>query len=176
MARNKIITHLKDKGWNLNTLTNVLKSIVKGETLDLKGNFQGTCLVMFFLECVNMPLLMKKFVRTWNMCLLNLLKHICKNALLGQILHYLVKVIKNGTKIFIKVSFKLKKLNVPMKTRLVMFFVILLWFHFCNLFLGFINCKLFCWSLIYFCKFASKIILFQEALQFKVTNFLYYSQ
>ncbi len=41
--RNKIIPYVKDEGSNLNTLTNVLKSIVKCETLSLKESFQGTC-------------------------------------------------------------------------------------------------------------------------------------
>ncbi len=33
---------MKDEGSNLNTLTNVLESIVKCETLSLEENFQGT--------------------------------------------------------------------------------------------------------------------------------------
>jgi len=34
---------VKDKGSNLNTLTNALKFIIKCETLGLEKNFQGTC-------------------------------------------------------------------------------------------------------------------------------------
>jgi hypothetical protein len=37
--RTKIITYVKDEGSNLNTLTNVLKSIVKCETLGLEESF-----------------------------------------------------------------------------------------------------------------------------------------
>lgn len=37
--RNKIISYEKDKGSNLNTLTNALKSIVKCQTLGLEENF-----------------------------------------------------------------------------------------------------------------------------------------
>jgi hypothetical protein len=37
-----IIAYVKDKGSNLNTLTNVLKSVVKCETLGLEKSFQGT--------------------------------------------------------------------------------------------------------------------------------------
>jgi hypothetical protein len=40
--RNKIIAYVKDEGSNLNTLNNVLKSIVKCETLGLEETFQGT--------------------------------------------------------------------------------------------------------------------------------------
>jgi hypothetical protein len=40
--RNKIITHVKDEGSNLNTLTSTLKSIIKCETLGLKESFQET--------------------------------------------------------------------------------------------------------------------------------------
>ncbi len=39
---NKIITYVKDEGSNLNTLTNVLKYVIKCETLGLKESFQGT--------------------------------------------------------------------------------------------------------------------------------------
>jgi len=42
------------------------------------------------------------------------------------------------------------------------------------LFLVYFNCKLFCWSVIYFYRFASKIILFQKALQFKAIIILCY--
>jgi hypothetical protein len=44
------------------------------------------------------------------------------------------------------------------------------------LFLVFKNCKLFCCSTIYFYKFASKIIMFQEALWFRATIVFCYSQ
>ncbi len=63
--RNKIITYVKDEGSNLNTLTNVLKFIVKCESLGLEKklsrNLFWSC---FFPKCVNMPQLMIKFVRT----------------------------------------------------------------------------------------------------------------
>ncbi len=39
---------MKDEGWTLNTLINVLKSIVKCETLGLKESFQGTCISHVF--------------------------------------------------------------------------------------------------------------------------------
>jgi hypothetical protein len=42
--RNKIITYVKDESSNLNTMTNVFKSIEKCENSSLKENFQGTCL------------------------------------------------------------------------------------------------------------------------------------
>jgi hypothetical protein len=37
--RNKIITYVKNKGSNLNTLTNALKFVVKCETLSLEKSF-----------------------------------------------------------------------------------------------------------------------------------------
>jgi hypothetical protein len=86
--------------------------------------------------------LMKEFVKIWNMCLLNLLKHICKNALLGQ--RDLVKVIKNGTKFILKLIWGLKNWMFQWKLGYLCF----LSFYFCSifasiLFLLFINCKLF---------------------------------
>jgi hypothetical protein len=56
------------------------------------------------------------------MCLLILPKHICKNALLGE--RNLVKVIKNGTKFFIEACLRPRKLNIVVKTKLVLFLVI----------------------------------------------------
>jgi hypothetical protein len=40
--RNMIIAYVKHEGSNLNTLTNVLKFVIKCETLGLKESFQGT--------------------------------------------------------------------------------------------------------------------------------------
>jgi hypothetical protein len=40
--RNKIKAYVKDEGSNLNTLTNVVESIVKCETSNLEENFEGT--------------------------------------------------------------------------------------------------------------------------------------
>ncbi len=40
--RNKIISYVKDEGSKLNTLNNVLESVVKCETLGLEESFQGT--------------------------------------------------------------------------------------------------------------------------------------
>ncbi len=41
--RNKIIVYVKDEGSNLNTLIDILKSIIQCETLGLEESFQGTC-------------------------------------------------------------------------------------------------------------------------------------
>jgi hypothetical protein len=41
--RNKIITYVKDESSNLNTMTNVFKSIGKCGNSSLEENFQGTC-------------------------------------------------------------------------------------------------------------------------------------
>jgi hypothetical protein len=60
---------VKDEGFNLNTLTNVLKSIVKCETLGLEKKIQRTCFDHVFSKTCQYA---TKFVRTWNMCLLNL--------------------------------------------------------------------------------------------------------
>ncbi len=48
--KNKIITYVKDKCSNLNTLTNVLKYVVKCEASCLEENFQGTCLRHVFFK------------------------------------------------------------------------------------------------------------------------------
>jgi hypothetical protein len=62
-----------------------------------KKTFKELILVIFFPKHANMPQLMTKFVRTWNMCLLNLARQICKIALFGQ--RNLIKLIKTGTKL-----------------------------------------------------------------------------
>ncbi len=41
--RNKILTYFKDESSNLNTMTIVLKYVVKCEILGLDESFQGTC-------------------------------------------------------------------------------------------------------------------------------------
>jgi len=61
---NKIITYVKDEGSNLNTLTNVLKYVIKCETLGLKESFQGTYFGYVFSKACQFATLMTKFVRT----------------------------------------------------------------------------------------------------------------
>lgn len=51
-------------------MTHVFKLVVKCEILNLKENFQGRCFEHFFPKLLNMPPLMKKFVRAWDMFLL----------------------------------------------------------------------------------------------------------
>ncbi len=41
--RRKIITYVKDEGFNLNTLTTTLKLIVSCDMLGLEESFQGIC-------------------------------------------------------------------------------------------------------------------------------------
>jgi hypothetical protein len=41
--RKKNIAYVKDEGSNLNAMTNVLKSIVKCDSLGIEESFQGTC-------------------------------------------------------------------------------------------------------------------------------------
>ncbi len=60
--RNKIITYVEDECSNLNTLTNVLKYVVKCEASCLEENFQRIVFVMFFSKLANMLSLMRKFV------------------------------------------------------------------------------------------------------------------
>jgi hypothetical protein len=61
--RNKIITYVKDECSNLNTLTNVLKYVVKCEASCLEENFQGICLRhVFFSKLANMLQPMRKFL------------------------------------------------------------------------------------------------------------------
>jgi hypothetical protein len=53
---------VKDKGSNLNTLTDALKSIIKCETLGLEKTFREPVLIIFFPKHANMPQLMTKFI------------------------------------------------------------------------------------------------------------------
>jgi hypothetical protein len=41
--KNKIITHVKNEGLNLNTMTSAFKFFMKCKALGLEENFQGTC-------------------------------------------------------------------------------------------------------------------------------------
>jgi hypothetical protein len=41
--KNKIITHVKNEGLNLNTMTSAFKFVMKCEALGLEESFQGTC-------------------------------------------------------------------------------------------------------------------------------------
>jgi hypothetical protein len=48
----KIIAYVKDEGFNLNTITTTLKSIVSCDVLNLEENFQKTCFGhAFFIAC-----------------------------------------------------------------------------------------------------------------------------
>ncbi len=50
--KRKIIVYVKDEGFNLNTMTTTLKSIVSCDMLGLEENFQGICFGhAFFKTC-----------------------------------------------------------------------------------------------------------------------------
>jgi hypothetical protein len=50
--KRKIIVHLKDEGFNLNTMTTTLKSIVSCDMLGLEESFQSICSShAFFKTC-----------------------------------------------------------------------------------------------------------------------------
>jgi len=50
--RNKIITYIKDKGSNFNSMISVLKFVMKYQVLGLEENFQRTCFGhVFFNVC-----------------------------------------------------------------------------------------------------------------------------
>jgi hypothetical protein len=65
--RNKITTYVKNESLNLNTMTNVFKSIGKRQNSSLEENFQGHVLGMITPKLINMPPVMKKFVGISNM-------------------------------------------------------------------------------------------------------------
>jgi hypothetical protein len=66
---------VKDEGSNLIIMTTTLKSIVKCEVL---GN--ALVLAMFFLRCVNMLQLMKRFAKPLNLFLSSMFIQICKSV------------------------------------------------------------------------------------------------
>jgi hypothetical protein len=79
--RNKIIAYVKDEGSNLNTMTIVLKFVVKCEILGLDESFQGVCFGhVFFPKHANMLLLTKKFTRISSLFQSNLPSQVCKNV------------------------------------------------------------------------------------------------
>jgi hypothetical protein len=127
MVRNKIITYVKDEGSNLNTLTNVLNYVVKCETFGLEESFRGTCFGHVFSKLCQYA--------TTNEIFCNL-----KYAFIKFVEVDLQKCItwpkkfgeghQEWNKIYSEVNLRPKKLNVPLKIRSVMFFVILLLFHF----------------------------------------------
>jgi hypothetical protein len=117
--RNKIVTYVKDECSNLDTLTNVLKSIVKCETLGLEKKIQGTCFGHVFSRtcqyattndkvCENLKYVSIKFAQT------NLQKCITWPNKFG-------KGRQEWNKACIEVGLRPKKLNTLVKTRLVWF-------------------------------------------------------
>jgi hypothetical protein len=115
--KNKIITYVKDEVSNLNTLTNALKSVVKCETLGLEESFQGTCFGHVFSKVCQYA--------TTN-------DNVCKNLIYVSIkisrvdLQKCITWPKKSNKghqkwniACIKVGLRSKKLNIPVKTRLV---------------------------------------------------------
>jgi len=52
--KNKIIAYVNDEGSNLNTMTIILKSIVKCEILGLDESFQDACFGHVFAKMYNL--------------------------------------------------------------------------------------------------------------------------
>jgi hypothetical protein len=128
MVRNKIIPYVKDEGSNLNTLTNVLNSVVKCETFGLEGNFQGTCFGHVFSKACQYAIIDEKVCKNLKYAFIKFVEIDLQKCITWP------KKFGEGhqewNKIYIEVSLKPKNLNIPLKIRLVMFFVILLLFHF----------------------------------------------
>jgi len=74
--KRKIIVYVKDEGYNLNTMTTTLKSIVSCDVLGLECFFRALVLVMHFRKLVNMLCKRKKFAKTYDMCQSKLPKEI----------------------------------------------------------------------------------------------------
>jgi hypothetical protein len=73
--RNKIIAYVKDEGSNLNTMTIILKFVVKCEVFGLNESFQGVCFGHVFSKacqyviinekvCMNLKFILIKFVQS----------------------------------------------------------------------------------------------------------------
>jgi hypothetical protein len=89
--------YVKDESASLITMTIALKWIVSYEALYVMKVFKELALDIHSLRLVNIQLLKKKSLGTWNMFPLNLLKQICKN-----VLHHLKnkgKKYKNGQRL-----------------------------------------------------------------------------
>ncbi len=141
--KNKIITYVKNKGSNLNTLTIVLKSIVKCEGLNLKENFQRTCFEHGFSKAYQYVTTNDKFIGRG-------LKYVftkCAHVILCKCISYLNKASKGWqewNKTCVETSLRPRKLNTLMKTRLVLFLDILFFIYFNARFFDFGVFKLFC--------------------------------
>jgi hypothetical protein len=106
------------------------------------------------------------------MFLLSLLRQIYKSASLG--LKNLVMESKNGIRLVLRLAFTPKKWTLQWKLGSLFCFIIISAFY---IFLGFEIYKiinLLCYWLC--CMFASKVIIFQEALQFRSIIVLCYSK
>jgi hypothetical protein len=62
--RNKIITYIKDKGSNFNSMISVIKFVMKYQVLGLEETFKEHVLGMFSSMFLNMPLMTRKFITT----------------------------------------------------------------------------------------------------------------
>ncbi len=78
--KNKIITYVKDEGSNINTMTIVLKTIIKCEILNSDESFQGAYFGHVFPKHANMLLLTKKFVGILGLFQSKLPSQIYKNV------------------------------------------------------------------------------------------------
>jgi hypothetical protein len=169
--KNEIITYVKNKCSNLNTLIIVLKSIVKYEVLNLKESFQRTYFEHVFSKAYQYATTNEKVYRApFQIFFVK-----CAHVNLHKYIYFFLKSNKGWqewNKACVKASLRPRKLNTLVKTRLVFFLGIFFSnFFFYARFFDFGVFKLFCWSLMCLCKFANKIILFQETLQFKATFF-----
>lgn len=110
---------LRMKVQNLNTLTIVIKSILKCEYLDLKESFQRTCFKHVFFSKAYQKVY-KGFFFFW------LLKKIYKNAPFDQ--RNLLKVGRNGIRLTLKLVWGYENyINVVLKP----FFFCILFFNAC---------------------------------------------
>jgi hypothetical protein len=82
--KEKIIAYVKDEGFNLNATTSELKSIMNCEVFGLEESFLKNLFWSCFFQIMSIWHNNEKVCEIWNMVLLNLHKHISRNASLGQ--------------------------------------------------------------------------------------------
>ncbi len=62
----KIITYVKDEGFNFNAMIGVLKSVVNCESFGLEESFQGICFGHVFSKACQYGIIGKKVCRNLN--------------------------------------------------------------------------------------------------------------
>jgi hypothetical protein len=113
--KKKIIVYVKDEGANLNAMTMVLKIVVSCDVLELKENFNGTCVGGVFSKTCQYVTTEEKICKNLKFVFIKSMNFDIQKCITWP--KFFRKGRQEWSKACIDVKIRPRKLNTPIKTK-----------------------------------------------------------